>query len=190
MSRFPPTGRYTPSSTTRNSSACTARCIRWKSSSSSVPPRASVKNPSCRPTAPVNAPASCPKNWLAANAGTTSRAVTRTNAPLRPPSSCSARANSDLPVPVAPIRTTGARAGAYCRTRSTTSSIAPDVATTEASTPFRTTEVATRESGASPRVVSSLCFAVAETSLEGTRMNALCGEVRSSSGQEMCREGS
>ena len=73
------------------------------SSRNSVPPSASSKRPWRRPTAPVNAPFSCPKSSLSIRLGGSAAQFTRTSArDRRRLRSCTARAKSSLPVPVSP----------------------------------------------------------------------------------------
>ena len=72
-----------------------------------VPPSASSKRPCRIATAPVNAPFSWPNSSLSTSVGGSAAQLTRTSGrACRRLRSCSARANSSLPVPVGPSSST------------------------------------------------------------------------------------
>ena len=83
------------------------------SSSSKVPPSASSKHPVRRSSAPVKAPFSWPKISLSISVSGIAAQLMGTNGlPRRGLSSCTVRATSSLPVPLAPVINTDAVLGA------------------------------------------------------------------------------
>ena len=97
--------------TRSNSPSCsTRRNFTWMSGARSpissrkiVPPSASSKRPCRSATAPVKAPFSWPNSSLSTSVGGSAAQLTRTSGrACRRLRSCSARANSSLPVPVGP----------------------------------------------------------------------------------------
>ena len=94
------------------------------SSSSSVPPSASSKQPTRRSTAPVKAPFSWPKISLSmSDSGIAAQLTATKGPPFRGLNSCSVRAASSLPVPLSPVISTEAREGASWPTSDITSCI-------------------------------------------------------------------
>ena len=88
-----------------------------------MPPSAISILPSVVLTAPVNAPFSCPNSSLSSSVSGMAAQLIATKAPLRRGlASCSPRASSSLPVPLAPSSITETLAGAtFSMVRSTLS---------------------------------------------------------------------
>ena len=122
--RDDPTRSNSPSCSTRRSLPCISSGRSPISSRKSVPPSASSKRPWRRLTAPVNAPFSCPKSSLSIRLGGSAAQFTRTSTrDRRRLRSCTARANSSLPVPVSPSSRTAQLSGATWASRSRASRI-------------------------------------------------------------------
>ncbi len=93
--------------------ACVGAGISPISSSSSVPPSASSKQPMRRSAAPVNAPRSWPKISLSIKlSGIAEQLIATNGPPARGESLCTVRATISLPEPVSPVMSTEAELGA------------------------------------------------------------------------------
>src|SRR5438105_2261309 len=102
-----PTGWISPSCSARRSLACTGSGSSPTSSSTSVPPSASAKNPRRAWVAPVKAPRVCPNSSASASSPGIAAQLKRTSGPLaRLLSAWISAATSSLPVPVSPRTST------------------------------------------------------------------------------------
>jgi hypothetical protein len=98
-----PTGRTSPSCSTRSSLTCSASGMSPISSRKIVPPSAAWNSPLCACTAPVNAPRACPNSSDSSSGSGIAPQFTATNARSRRGlARWIARASSSLPVPDSP----------------------------------------------------------------------------------------
>ena len=108
--RFSPTGRTSPSCSTRRSFAWSAGLVSEISSRKSVPPLATSKRPLRSSVAPVKAPRRWPKSSLSSSPSESAAQLTATKRwSRRGPAAWMARATSSLPVPVSPSMRTVVR---------------------------------------------------------------------------------
>ena len=115
-----PTGRISRASRTRSSRACTSGAASPTSSRNSTPRSALANRPS-RAVAPLKAPFVCPKSSPSTSVGGRAARFTATSGPERLAEwAWMARAASSLPVPVAPVMSTGRSLEAASATRAKT----------------------------------------------------------------------
>ncbi len=130
--RSSPTGRTSPSCSTRSSLAWALGASSPTSSSRMVPPSASPNSPGRERMAPVKAPLAWPNSSASASSGERAAQLKRTNGrSARREASTIASATLSLPVPLSPVMSTVTSRGATRPTSTPSRRIASEAKTIE-----------------------------------------------------------